>query len=38
MNLAAQYPDVVSRLTEAAAAFDAEVKKNQRPMGQLSSN
>ena len=34
VNLAAQYPDVVSRLTEAATAFDADVKKHQRPMGQ----
>jgi len=34
-NLATQYPDVVSRLTEAAAAFDADIKRNQRPAGRL---
>jgi arylsulfatase len=33
-NLAAQYPDVVSRLMAAATAFDADVKMNQRPAGQ----
>jgi arylsulfatase A-like enzyme len=35
VNLAAQHPDVVRRLTEAAAAFDENIKKNQRPVGQL---
>jgi arylsulfatase A len=34
-NLAAQYPDVVNRLTKAASAFDADIKRNQRPPGRL---
>ena len=33
-NLAEQYPDVVSQLTEAATAFDADLKRNARPVGQ----
>jgi hypothetical protein len=35
MNLVEQYPDVVSRLLNAAAAFDREMQKSQRPIGQL---
>jgi len=35
MNLVEQYPDVVNQLTIAAAAFDADIKRNQRPSGQL---
>jgi arylsulfatase A len=34
-NLAAQYPDLVKELKDAAAAFDAEVKRNRRPPGRL---
>jgi arylsulfatase A len=34
-NLAPQHPEVVSQLTEAAAAFDAEIKGNRRPVGRL---
>jgi arylsulfatase len=34
-NLAEQYPDVVTRLTEAATQFDGDMKRNQRPIGQL---
>jgi arylsulfatase A len=33
-NLAAQHPDLVLQLTEAATAFDADIKLNQRPIGQ----
>ena len=33
-DLVAQYPDVVSQLTEAATAFDADIKSNERPVGQ----
>ena len=33
-NLVAQYPDDVSRLMEAAAAFDADLKMNERSIGQ----
>jgi arylsulfatase A len=33
-NLAEQYSDVVLQLTEAATAFDADLKRNQRPVGQ----
>jgi arylsulfatase A len=32
-NLAAQSPELVTQLTEAAAAFDADIKSNQRPIG-----
>jgi arylsulfatase A len=35
MDLWEQHPDVVSELMGAAAAFDADLKKNQRPPGQL---
>jgi len=34
-NLADEYPDVVTRLTAAATAFDADIKQNQRPVGAL---
>lgn len=34
-NLAAQYPAVVSQLMNAATAFDADLKMNLRPPGQL---
>jgi arylsulfatase A len=34
-NLATQYPDVVSQLTQAATAFDVDVHRNQRPVGRL---
>jgi arylsulfatase len=34
-NLAEQYPEVVNRLTEAAAAFDADIQQNRRPIGEL---
>lgn len=34
-NLAEQYPDVVTRLTEAATEFDRDIKRNQRPIGTL---
>jgi arylsulfatase len=34
-NLAEQYPDVVTRLTEAATEFDGDVRRNQRPIGTL---
>ncbi|MBN1611065.1 MAG: sulfatase [Polyangiaceae bacterium] len=34
-NVAAQHPELVSQLMEAAAAFDADIKKNQRPVGRL---
>jgi arylsulfatase len=34
-DLSEQNPDVVSELTAAAAAFDADLKKNQRPPGRL---
>ena len=33
-DLAAQYPDLVLQLTEAATAFDADIKSNVRPIGQ----
>jgi len=33
-NLAAQYPELVTQLTEAATAFDADIKQNLRPIGQ----
>jgi len=32
-DLAAQYPDIVTELTDAAAAFDADIKQNRRPVG-----
>jgi len=32
-DLAAQYPDIVTELTDAAAAFDADIKQNLRPVG-----
>jgi len=34
MNLAADYPDLVTQLTAAATAFDTNIKQNQRPAGQ----
>ena len=34
-NVAAQHPELVSQLREAAAAFDADIKKNQRRVGRL---
>ena len=34
-NLAPQYPAVVSQLMNAATAFDADLKMNLRPPGQL---
>jgi arylsulfatase A-like enzyme len=34
MDLAAQYPDLVLQLTQAATAFDADIKMNLRPAGQ----
>ena len=34
-NLAAQHPELVSQLTTAATAFDADLKANQRPAGRL---
>jgi arylsulfatase A len=35
VNLVEQLPDVVNRLWDAAAAFDKEMQKSQRPIGQL---
>jgi arylsulfatase A-like enzyme len=35
MDLWEQHPDVVSELMGAGAAFDADLKKNQRPLGGL---
>jgi arylsulfatase A len=32
-NLAAQFPELVTQLTDAAASFDADIKSNQRPIG-----
>jgi len=32
-DLAAQYPDIVTQLTDAAAAFDADIQSNKRPVG-----
>jgi len=34
-NVAAQYPDLVTQLTDAAMAFDTSIKQNLRPAGQL---
>jgi len=34
-NLAARHPELVSELTSAATAFDADLKANQRPAGRL---
>ena len=37
-NVAAQHPEIVSRLQKEAASREAEVKQHQRPAGQLSSS
>lgn len=37
-NVAAQHPEIVSRLQTEAASREAEIKQNQRPAGQLSSS
>ncbi len=34
-NVASEHPEVVKRLTATAAAFDAEIKKDRRPVGRL---
>jgi arylsulfatase len=35
MNLAEEYPDVVTRLMQVALEFDADIKRNQRSIGEL---
>jgi arylsulfatase A len=35
VNVAAQYADLVGRLTTAAVLFDADIRNNQRPLGQI---